>query len=85
MADEGTVAAAEEGDGNSKGLGSGGYGGCRTETRSVKKTTAMVDEGAAAATKDEGGVCRQPCGRGQQRWRQTRTATQWSATAAMAE
>uniref|UniRef100_A0A0E0Q0K0 DUF834 domain-containing protein n=1 Tax=Oryza rufipogon TaxID=4529 RepID=A0A0E0Q0K0_ORYRU len=45
----------------------------------------MVDEGAAAATKDEGGVCRQPCGRGQQRWRQTRTATQWSATAAMAE
>lgn len=29
MADEGTVAAAEEGDGNSKGLGSGGYGGCR--------------------------------------------------------
>uniref|UniRef100_A0A0E0AC83 DUF834 domain-containing protein n=1 Tax=Oryza glumipatula TaxID=40148 RepID=A0A0E0AC83_9ORYZ len=45
----------------------------------------MVDEGAAAATKDEGGVCRQPCGRGQRRWRQTRTATQWSATAAMAE
>uniref|UniRef100_A0A0D3GJ08 DUF834 domain-containing protein n=1 Tax=Oryza barthii TaxID=65489 RepID=A0A0D3GJ08_9ORYZ len=29
MADEGTAAAAEEGDGNSKGLGSGGYGGCR--------------------------------------------------------
>uniref|UniRef100_A0A0E0HTW7 DUF834 domain-containing protein n=1 Tax=Oryza nivara TaxID=4536 RepID=A0A0E0HTW7_ORYNI len=45
----------------------------------------MVNEGAAAATKDEGGVCRQPCGQGQRRWRQTRTATQWSATAAMAD
>lgn len=38
----------------------------------MKKTTAMVDEGAAAATKDEGGVCRQPCGRGSEVRRQTR-------------